>query len=361
MTVTEPDAIASRDITPVELALATRNSGMPLEALSADITPTGLHYLLIHYDIPTVDAQTWTLSVGGHVESPLRLTLDELRRRPATTMTVTLECAGNGRALQEPRPVSQPWLYEAVGTAEWTGTPLAPLLEEAGVRPETAEYVFTGLDRGVEGGTEQQYERSLSTDVALSGDVLVAYEMNGAPLLAQHGAPVRLIVPGWYGMASVKWLSAITAVTQPFEGYQQARAYRWRESRDEPGTPLSTIAVRSLMVPPGIPEFPSRVRHVPTGDCTIVGRAWSAAGGVTDVAISDDGGQTWQEATVDAPAGPYGWQRWSVPWRPRGPGAYELWCRATDSAGNAQPIEPRWNLGGYAVNAVQRVEIVVDA
>ena len=159
--------MSGRDVSPVELALATRNSGMPLEALDYDLTPAGLHYLLIHYDIPRVDASTWQLAVGGAVDRPLTLSLDELRARPAVTTPVTLECAGNGRALLDPRPVSQPWLHEAVGAAAWTGTPLAPLLQEAGVRDESVEYVFTGLDRGVEGGAEQPYERSLSVADAL--------------------------------------------------------------------------------------------------------------------------------------------------------------------------------------------------
>ena len=348
------------DVSPVELALATRNSGMPLEALDYDLTPAGLHYLLIHYDIPRVNADTWQLSVGGSVDRPVRLSLDDLRARPAVTTPVTLECAGNGRALLDPRPVSQPWLHEAVGTAAWTGTPLAPLLQEAGVRDDTVDYVFTGLDRGVEGGEEQPYERSLSVADALRDDVLVAYEMNGAPLLPQHGHPVRLVVPGWYGMASVKWLTSITAVTTPFEGYQMVKAYRMKATAEDNGTPLSTIAVRSLMMPPGLPEFPSRLRHVARSGCGLVGRAWSGAAPIERVEVSDDAGATWQPATVEPAAGRYAWHRWSATWQPAKAGEVELWCRATDAAGNTQPIEQRWNVGGYAANAVHRVPVVVD-
>ena len=154
---------------------------------------------------------------------------------------MTLECAGNGRALLSPRPVSQPWLLEAVGTAEWTGTPLSGLLEAAGVAEDAVEVVFRGLDRGIEGGEVQNYERSLSLSDALRDEVLVAWAMNGEPLPPQHGFPARLIVPGWYGMTSVKWLDRITVLDQPFDGYQQTRSYRLRQTPDEPGKALSRV------------------------------------------------------------------------------------------------------------------------
>jgi DMSO/TMAO reductase YedYZ molybdopterin-dependent catalytic subunit len=161
-------------ITLEELQLAARNHGLPLEALRDPVTPVGLHYLLIHFDIPIVDGETWRLDVDGLVDRPLRLSLAELRARPARTLAVTLECAGNGRALLEPRALSQPWLEDAVGTAEWTGTPLAPLLREAGVRDGALDVVFTGLDRGVQGDVEHDYERSLPLEEALREEVLLA-------------------------------------------------------------------------------------------------------------------------------------------------------------------------------------------
>src|SRR5919204_99477 len=196
----------SEGITLQELQLAARNHAMPLEALRFPVTPVGLHYLLIHYDVPVVDPAAWSLSLGGHVEHELSLGLEELKARPRKELTVTMECAGNGRARLDPRPVSQPWLLEAVGTARWAGTPLRPLLEEAGVGESAVEVLFTGLDRGIEGEIEQQYQRSLSVDEALRDDLLLAYEMNGGPLPPQPGFPVRLLVPRWDGMTSVKGL-----------------------------------------------------------------------------------------------------------------------------------------------------------
>ncbi len=201
-----------------ELRLAARNHAMPLEALRYPITPPGLHYLLIHYDIPAVDEAAYRLEVDGLVATPLSLSLDELRARPAVELAVTMECAGNGRALIEPHVFSQPWLQEAVGTARWRGTPLRGLLAEAGVTEDAVELVFTGLDHGLEGGIEQAYQRSLSLFDAHRPEVLLAYEMNGAPLAPQHGFPLRLLVPGWYGMTSVKWLGRITAGRPPVRG-----------------------------------------------------------------------------------------------------------------------------------------------
>src|SRR6187402_578482 len=226
---------------------------MPLEALRYPVTPVGLHYLLIHYDVPVVEPETWRLTVRG--ERELVLGLEELRARPAAEVTVTMECAGNGRAKLDPRPVSQPWLLEAVGTARWRGTPLGPLLEEAALAEGAVEVLFTGADEGREGGIDQHFQRSLSIEDAFTSDALLAYEMNGVPLPPQHGFPLRLIVPGWYGMTSVKWLTRIDVLDEPFGGYQQSQGYRLRQHEDEEGDPLNRMLPRSLMVPPGRPEF----------------------------------------------------------------------------------------------------------
>ena len=342
-----------------ELQLAARNHSMPLEALRWDITPVGLHYLLTHYDIPEVDSGTWRLDVDGLVERPLSLSLEEVRTRPAVEVAVTMECAGNGRAHVEPHVVSQPWLLEAVGTARWRGTPVARLLEEAGVREGAVEVLFTGLDRGVEGGEEQSYQRSVPLADLLAGDAILAWEVNGAPLPPQHGFPLRLVVPGWYGMTSVKWLARVTLIDEPFDGYQQRHSYRLRQEEDEEGIPLSRIQPRSLMVPPGIPEFLSRVRIVAAGECVLQGRAWSGEAEIADVEMSTDGGENWAEAELEPDSlGQWAWRRWRFVWDAK-PGEFELCCRARDVAGNVQPLEPPWNLGGYANSAVQRVAVTV--
>jgi len=343
-----------------ELQLAARNHGMPLEALRWEITPVGLHYLLTHYDIPDVDVPSWRLEVGGLVERELSLSLDDLRARPAVELAVTMECAGNGRAHIEPHVESQPWMLEAVGTARWRGVPLADVLTDAGIRGGAREVVFTGLDRGVEGDELQAYERSLPLDLLFDGDAILAYEVNGVPLPPQHGYPLRLVVPGWYGMTSVKWLARMTVRDEPFAGYQMNHSYRVRHEEDEPGVPITTIAPRSLMVPPGIPEFLSRARVVDAGPCEIVGRAWSGGAEVVGVKVSVDGGSTWADAEVGPPTlGPWAWRSWRFDWDAR-PGQHELCCRARDASGAEQPLEAAWNLGGYVNNAVQRVSVSVE-
>jgi DMSO/TMAO reductase YedYZ molybdopterin-dependent catalytic subunit len=360
-TTGQRDGMAIADSTQItldELQLSGRNHSIPLEALKHDITPIGLHYLLIHFDIPKVDAETWQIEIGGLVERPLSLTLEDVKARPSRTMPVTLECAGNGRALIDPRPMSQPWLQGAVGTAEWTGTSLAPLLEEAGVAAEANEIVFSGLDRGIQGDNEHAYERSLPVAEAMRDEILLAYEINGQPLPPQHGFPLRLIVPGWYGMTHVKWLSSISAVAEPFTGWQQDVAYHVRSSEDEQGEPVTRIKPRSLMVPPGIPEFFSRTRFVAPGLCEVEGRAWSGRAPVSRVEFSDDGGETWADAKLGAQVGEFAWRGWSYSWAAE-PGEHLLCCRATDEAGNIQPLAAEWNWDGVCNNAVQRVQVVV--
>lgn len=351
-----PGTVAGEDITPAELRLAARNHGLPLEALSHDITPVGLHYLLIHYDIPAVDPASFALEVDGAVERPLRLTVDELRARERVELPVTFECAGNGRTLQSPRALSQPWVLEAVGTASWGGTPLRPLLEEAGVRPEAVELVLTGLDRGVEGGEMQSYRRGLS--LADSADALLVFDMNGGPLPPQHGFPLRLVVPGWYGMTNVKWLTRITLEDKPFEGYHNAVSYRITDADGVPGEPITRMVPRSLMVPPGVPEFMSRERHLEPGPVELRGRAWSGWGHVERVEVSTDGGESFADAQLDEPVSRAAWRGWRFHWDAPA-GDHVLCSRATDSAGDTQPLDPPWNLGGYVNNAVQRVEAKV--
>ena len=341
-----------------ELALAARNHGILLEAMRYDVTPPGLHYLLIHYDIPLIDADAWRLRVGGQVSRPLELSLADLRELPARTVRVTMECAGNGRARLQPRPVSQPWLVDAVGTADWTGVPLRDVLTRAGLDQSAVEVLFTGADHGVERGVEQDYQRSLTMGDALHEDVLLAYEMNGQALPAQHGFPLRLVVPGWYGMAHVKWLADISVIDRPFTGFQQTVAYRLRQEVDEPGEPVTRIEPRALIIPPGFPDFMSRTRVVRPGPVPLQGRAWSGRAPVDSVEVSVDSGQTWTRAELE-PVGehPWAWRRWTHPWTAT-PGSYMLTARAVTAQGRTQPVEQAWNRGGFANNAAQQVPVV---
>jgi len=339
-----------------EVALATRNSGMPLEALRYDRTPAGLHYLLIHFDIPALDAAAWQLRIDGLVKRPRAIGLVDLQRLPSRTLRVTLECAGNGRGQMSPRYPSMPWLEEGVSTAEWTGVSLSVLLSEAEIKESAQEIVFHGADRGIDRGIEHNYARSLAPVEAMREDVLLAYAMNGAPLLPQHGAPLRLVVPEWYGMASVKWLERIEAIDRPFDGEQQAHSYHFRNQPGEQGIACTRMRVNSLMMPPGIPDYYGRRRTVDAGRVEILGRAWSGQGQVTRVEFAVDG--AWQDAALDSPAGRHAWRRWGARWD-AAPGPHELRCRATDATGAVQPLEPPWDVTGFGNNAAQRVDVRV--
>jgi DMSO/TMAO reductase YedYZ molybdopterin-dependent catalytic subunit len=340
-----------------ELALAYRNSALPLEALAYDVTPLGLHYTLSHFDVPRLDEASFRLAVGGRVGRPLSLALDELKRLPARTLRVTMECAGNGRGLMSPRYPSMPWLHEGVGTAEWTGTPLRHVLERAGLESGVADVAFLGADRGFDRGVEHDYGRSLVPVDALSEDVLLAYAMNGAPLAPQHGFPLRLVVPGWFGMASVKWLTRIEALDRPFEGFQQAIGYHYRKHAGDPGVPITYAKVKSLLAPPGIPDWYTRRRLVERGTVRLQGRAWSGAGvAIARVEVAVDGG--WRDAVVESQRERFAWQAWRYDWDAT-PGEHELACRATDARGATQPLAPDWNTNGMGNNAVHRVQVTV--
>lgn len=341
-----------------ELGLAARNHGMPLELMRHDVTPLGAHYLLTHYDIPFADAGTWRVEIDGLVDTPLSFSLDELRARRVVTRTVTMECAGNGRARLLPRPVSQPWLHEAVGTMTWTGTPLAPLLEEAGLSDDVVDLVFTGADHGVERGVEQDYARSLRVPEAMREDVLLVWGCNGVDLPPQHGFPLRLLVPGWYGMASVKWLRRVEAVDTPFDGYQM-RAYALRQRPEDEGEALTRIAPRALVIPPGFPDFMSRRRVLRPGRHLLQGRAWSGWAEVTAVEVTVDGGASWSPAGLGSTGGRWAWRGWTLPWEVTEPGSYVVSARATDATGRTQPAEPPWNRGGFANTSSQLVDVTV--
>lgn len=344
-----------------EVGLALRNHGMHLEGLRYPTTPIGMHYLLIHFDVPAMDESAYELEVGGRVRNPVKLSLEDIKARERLSRTVVMECAGNGRSRLSHRPASAPWGEDAVGCSEWTGTPLAPILEEAGLLDDAVEVLFSGSDRGIDGDVEHAFERSLPVEEALREDLLLAYEMNGQPLPPQHGFPLRLVVPDYYGVASVKWLRSITALERPFEGVQQTVKYLYQEFEEGHGTPITRKLPRALMVPPGIPEYLTRKRYLSPTAITVEGKAWSGHGRIERVEFSSDGGNTWEDTRLGEPAGPHSWTPWSHEWDAGEPDEYELCVRATDESGKTQPLDAdsSWNVGGYCVNAVQRVPVSV--
>jgi DMSO/TMAO reductase YedYZ molybdopterin-dependent catalytic subunit len=287
------------------------------------------------------------------------LSLEDLRGLGASTTTSvvsTMECAGNGRTALAPLAAGEPWQTNAVATARWTGVPLRVVLERAGLRPSTREILAAGVDRGQpdDAPAALAYERGLPLDKALDGDTLLAWEMNGAPLTREHGAPLRLVVPDWYGMASVKWLTRLEARAEPFEGYYQAQRYVYDLADASAVVPVSTMRVKALIV------SPAEGAHVGLEPITLRGRAWSGEAPIARVEVSTRGGDSWEEARLLGAPSAHAWTAWEFTWRPSAPGRHALRVRATDAAGNRQPDVGRWNRHGYGSNGVRVHVVEVD-
>lgn len=348
---------SARDPRLVVVSEAPLNAETMLAQHAGVVTPNAAFYVRNHFPVPDCTAAEWRLAVAGEVETPVELTYEELRALPSRTLLVTLECAGNGRAAMWPRAEGEPWQYGAVSTAEWTGVPLRTVLEATGLSPAAREIVVEGADRGYVAAANEviPFARSLPLEQALHPDTLLAYAMNGEPLPPEHGFPVRLVVPGWYGVAAVKWVMHIEAIAHRFRGFYQVDRYIMAHpGRGESDvTPLTRIAVRSLITAPADGATLPRGRHV------LRGLAWSDAAPVRRVEVSVDDGATWEPATWTSEPARYAWRTWESVWHAEGPGEVTLQSRAFDAAANTQPSEPVWNRLGYANNAIQAVRVVI--
>jgi DMSO/TMAO reductase YedYZ molybdopterin-dependent catalytic subunit len=331
------------------------NAEAPLDVVDGGPVAPGDFFVRSHFAVPGIDSAAWRCTVDGAVDRPVTLDLDALRALPQRRLAVTLECAGNGRTLLRPEVKGAPWTLGAVSTATFTGASLRDVLDRAGIRDVAVEVVCRGADSGtVPDGRQVGFERSLPLDVARDPDVLVAWGMNGAPLAPEHGAPVRLIVPGWYGVASVKWLVGLSVVTAPFAGIFQGESYVYRGCAAYPeNTPVGPVRVRALIASPVAGATVSR------GALTVKGSAWSGSGAIVKVEISTDDAASWRAATLLAPASPRAATPWHATIRVESNGEVEILARATDGAGNVQPLDPPWNVLGYGNNAVQRIIVRV--
>ena len=322
--------------------------------LGGVVMPNARFYLRNHFPMPDLEAAAFRLAVGGLVERPLSVSLRDLHNMRSQTLVVTLECAGNGRALFQPPIDGEKWNLGAVSTAEWTGVPLLELLDRAGVRSGAREVVFRGADGGaVDGHAEPiRFERSLSLGDARDENVLLAYAMNGEPLPVEHGFPLRLIVPGWYAVAAVKWLTEIELVDRPFIGHYQTDKYwyEWTRGGETVREPVTLQQVRALITEPAAGG------EVPRGQTIIRGVAWSGAAPIERVDVSVNGGG-WQSARLVGERRRHGWQWWELSARFDEPGDVTCAARATDLAGRTQPERAEWNRLGYGNNAVQQVPI----
>jgi DMSO/TMAO reductase YedYZ molybdopterin-dependent catalytic subunit len=348
------------------VALITRekdpdNLESPFASLDSFLTPNKLFYVRNHFAMPKLDAETWRLRVVGAVKKPLELTHAEILKLPAQTLPVTLECAGNGRAFLEPKAKGVQWQLGAVGTAEWTGVPLTAILERAGLRSEAVDVVLEGADEGEvknepKPAGKVHFARGLPLAKALKPEVVLAHRMNGEALPMAHGFPLRAVVAGWYGMASVKWLTRIVVTDRPFHGYDQTTDYAVWERRDNLPTltPITGMEVKASIARPTVDET------IPAGKAyRINGAAWAGEADVTKVEVSTDGGASWAVARLLEKPLPFCWRRWEYTWNKPGAGKQKLLARATDQRGRTQPLQRDPDRRNYMISHVVPVGIQV--
>ena len=329
-----------------------------LPNLNVPISPNEGHFIRSHFPAPQINASDWSLTVNGHVDSPLDFSYDDLLKMPSREVVNLMECAGNSRSTMQPPAEGVQWDNGAVSVSCWKGVSLKTVLDQASLKSSATDVLFIGVDSGnvPQAGTSMAYEMSVPMEKLLDEDTLLAYEMNDAPLPLDHGFPIRLLIPGWYGMASVKWLTKITVMDHPNGGYHELD-YRFYPATDGKSDAeierVSSLKVKSLI------STPSKGNILQPGHHTITGVAWSGDGHITKVEVSTDDDRTWREAKLEEPSGTYSWQHWEIDWDAVNLGHSLLRSRATDSAGNVQPMLATWNFRGYQVNSIHSVPITI--
>jgi len=332
---------------------------MPLSGFDDYITPAEDFFVRSHVPVPRVDLAQWRLSVGGHITTPLTLTLNDLRQMPSVEVVAVLECAGNGRQYYSPTVAGVQWANGAVGNGRWRGVRLADILRRAGVKPGAIELLFDGADTPL--GTMPDFQRTIPLKKALHPATLLAYEMNGESLPAKHGFPLRAIVPGWAGDSWTKWLTSVNVLNEEFNGFWMKNAYLHPGKPVAPGTavpaemmkPVTSLRVKSVI------SFPLTGTSLEVGKRHVIrGVAWSGdTGPVTSVDVSVDQGRSWRAATLSTKATEYGWRQWEFPWMPTNARHHTVFARARDASGDVQPLAQEWNPSGYLWNVVSRVDI----
>jgi sulfane dehydrogenase subunit SoxC len=325
------------------------NFGMPLELIEPDpsrAVPNDKFFVRSNGPVPILASASWRLTITGTVERPLSLALSDLQRLPRRTIEAFLECAGNGRTRFDPIPPGTSWRNDAIGNAVWEGVALVDVLDLARLRPETVDIVS-------QGGDFPEMRRGLPLAIARDPDTLVVWAMNGEPLPIAHGGPVRLLVPGWAGIASTKWLVALEAIDHAFAGFWNTDNYVFWDESGDALRPVAEMPPKSVIV------APADVAAMPAGSATIAGWAWSGYGRIERVDVSVDGGSSWQTACLHEGAR-HGWRRWEAPWQAT-PGEHRLLARATDERRLSQPFAAPWNAKGYLMNAIHQITVRVDS
>lgn len=336
----------------------------PVREFRPFLTPNHRFFVRSHFGPPPPDAiseANWTLRVGGLVERSQEFRLKDLRQMEVVTITAVVQCSGNGRTFHRPKVPGVQWERGAVGNAEWTGVRLRDLLAKAGVQASAGHVQLQGADRPVVASVPL-FIRSIPLEKALHPDTVLAYEMNGRPLPLLHGAPLRVITPGWMADSCMKWLTEITVQAEESKGYYMQTAYRMQAIPVEPGAaasgqsiPVEAMVVKSLIAAPQEGET------VKSGPVTIQGMAWSGEAKVVKVEVSLDEGKTWEPARLVGEDRPYAWRQWQLIWKAKTAGTFTILCRATDARGEQQPAMTPWNPSGFLWNGWDRVSVTVTA
>ena len=354
--------LAGKDARLIARSVRPPDYETPTALLDPALTPTDAFYVRCHMPVPaSIDEAAWRLAVNGEAGTPLSLSVAELRQMPAATVTVTLECAGNGRAFFEPPVAGIQWRKGAVGTCTWTGVRLSDLLKRAGARSTVTHVWAAGADRPM--GTQPPFVRQVPLAKAPDPGTIVAYAMNGQPIPTAHGAPLRLVVPGWEGAYAIKWLTTLTLATAEHDGFWVQSGYRYPTKRVAPGAavdakdlaPLTGLVVKSLIT------TPLEGAVVPPGKVTVAGFAWAGEIDIARVDVSTDAGATWQTAQLTGTPEKFAWRRFEFTYDATRQDTHTILSRATDARGNTQPIAPQWNPSGYLWNAPDQVRIEVKA
>ncbi|MCH8800013.1 MAG: sulfite oxidase [Chloroflexi bacterium] len=333
-------------------------AGVFLPDLEVGVSPIGGHFIRSHFAAPQIRFSDWSLSITGDVNNPLDLSYHDLLQMPSHEIVSLMECAGNSRSTMQPPAEGVQWDNGGVGVSQWRGVSVKTVLEQASLRSEATDVLFEGADCGAEaqGAGPMCYAMSVPLKKLLDPDTILAYEINGVTLPQEHGYPVRLLVPGWYGMASVKWLAKITVMDRPNGGFHEMdyRIYPATNGKaDAKAERVTSLKIKSLI------STPAKGSVVEPGLHKIKGVAWSGDGHITMVEVSTDDDRTWRPADLEEPSGNYSWQHWEIDWEAKNLGHSLLRCRATDSKGNVQPMLAAWNFRGYQVNSVHSVPITV--
>ncbi len=337
------------------------NLESPASVLRTFITPADQFYIRNHFKVPEITPDSWKLKVEGAVDRPFEIGYRELTGMPSRAQVSMLECAGNGRVFLVPKEAGAQWQSGAAGNAEWTGVPLAAILEKAGVKTNAVDVVLEGADQGEirddpKSPGEVRFARGLPISKARDGNVLLVYKMNGADLSPAHGFPVRAIVPGWYGMASVKWISRIVVTDKPFDGFFQSLQYsHWERPNGVPTLkPITEMHVKTSIVAPMLDEtIPANAAY------KVRGLAWAGESSIAQVEISTDAGRTWNKAELTGPAVRYAWRLFEYNWQAPKPGRYTLMARGTDSNGRVQPMERDKDHRNYEITHVLPIKVEV--